>query len=183
MHAPTEPNLVTGETARRSECATIGLTSAPSTVSSLSTTNPSQRSADHRIENTVHRLFLAQRQHPYASPVPSDPQPPAQQPAITVSKPQKSTLHSFWNIAAPPAQAPVFSYQTTPTHDHAHVPRCEDCDVQLEVEEGGMNVDVDMDSAGSASPLACHDCGRNVCGRCAVVGDVRHCLQCATHGY
>ena len=46
-----------------------------------------------------------------------------------------------------------------------------------------MDIDVDMDSAGSASPLACRDCGRNVCGRCAVVGDVRHCLQCATHGY
>ncbi|KAF3004205.1 hypothetical protein E8E13_006806 [Curvularia kusanoi] len=133
-------------------------------------------------ENTVHKLFLAQRQHPHASPVPSDPQPSAQ-PAIAVSKPQKSTLHSFWNIAAPPVQAPVFSYQATHAPNGAHTLRCDDCDAQLEAEDEGMDIDVDMDSIEGTSSLACRKCGRNVCGRCAVVGDARHCLQCATHGY
>ncbi|KAF2632815.1 hypothetical protein BU25DRAFT_330395 [Macroventuria anomochaeta] len=132
-------------------------------------------------DNTVHKLFLAQRQHPHASPIPSDLLPA--QPAIVVSKPQKSTLHSFWNISAPPAQAPLFSYHTTQQQDAAQGPRCEDCDARLEVDEGGMDVDMDMDGAGCASVFVCCECGRSVCGTCAVVGDKRHCLQCATHGY
>ncbi|KAH6620238.1 hypothetical protein C7974DRAFT_228734 [Boeremia exigua] len=135
------------------------------------------RPDNHTIhETTVHKLFLAQRHHPHASPVLAPTQP-----AIAVSKPQKSTLHSFWNISAPPAHAPLFSYQTT-HQDSMQGPRCEDCDARLELEDDGMDIDMDMDSAEGAGPFACHGCAKSVCGTCAVVGDARHCLQCATHG-
>lgn len=140
-----------------------------------------EQSAYYHTENTMHKLFIAQRQNAHASPIPSEPQPPTQ-PAVTVSKPQKSTLHSFWNISAPPAQAPIFSYQATYAQHNEHRPRCEDCDAQLEAEEGGMDIDMDMDGVEGASSWACHSCGRNVCGMCAVVGDARHCLPCVTHG-
>lgn len=45
-----------------------------------------------------------------------------------------------------------------------------------------MDVDMDRDGMGDGGLFACCRCGRNVCGMCAVVGDQRHCLQCATHG-
>jgi hypothetical protein len=130
-------------------------------------------------ENTVHKLFLAQRQNPHASPDPV----PTTQPALTVTKPQKSTLHSFWNIAAPPVQTPLFSYQTPLSQAGGAGPRCEDCDARLGVEEAGMDIDMDVDGMGDEGTFSCSECGRNVCGTCAVVGDVRRCLQCATHGY
>ncbi|UPX13543.1 uncharacterized protein EKO05_0004049 [Ascochyta rabiei] len=133
-------------------------------------------------ENTVHKLFLAQRQHPHASPAPPGPLP-ATQPAIVVSKPQKSTLHSFWNISAAPVQTPIFSYHTAPQQREHEGPRCEDCDARLAVDVGVMDVDMEMDSAEGASQFACCECGRNVCGTCAVVSEARHCLQCATRGY
>lgn len=132
-------------------------------------------------ENTVHKLFLAQRQPHSAFPVP--PAPADNQPALAVTKPQKSTLHSFWNIAAPPVQAPIFSYGATHSHVEVQGPRCEDCDAHLQVEEGSMDIDMNVDRMGDEGVFACTECGRNVCGTCAVVGDVRRCLQCATHGY
>ncbi|KAF1933896.1 uncharacterized protein M421DRAFT_107430 [Didymella exigua CBS 183.55] len=131
-------------------------------------------------ENTVHKLFFAQRQS-HASPVRSVPADA--QSALTVTKPQKSTLHSFWNIAAPPVQTPIFSYQTPHAQIGWQGPRCEDCDARLEVEEGRMDIDMDMDGMGNEGAFACRECGRSVCGTCAVVGDVRTCLQCATCGY
>ncbi|CAG5178285.1 uncharacterized protein ALTATR162_LOCUS8624 [Alternaria atra] len=60
-------------------------------------------------ENTLNMLFAAQRNHPDASPIPSDALPMHQQPNPVSSKPQKSTLHSFWKqLPAPPVQ-PIFS--------------------------------------------------------------------------
>ena len=46
-----------------------------------------------------------------------------------------------------------------------------------------MDVDMDLDGAEGASPFGCYECGRNVCGTCAVVSQARCCLQCATRGY
>lgn len=46
-----------------------------------------------------------------------------------------------------------------------------------------MDIDVDMSGMDEGGAFACGECGRNVCGTCAVVGDVRTCLQCATHRY
>lgn len=133
-----------------------------------------------RAENTVHKLFLAQRQQPHASPISSSIS--THEPAIAVSKPQKSTLHSFWNISAPPNQAPIFSYQTAPQQGEQG-PRCEDCDAHLDTEVDLLDVDMDMDGAAGSGLFACHGCGRSVCGTCAVVSSARHCLQCATRGY
>jgi hypothetical protein len=64
------------------------------------------------------------------------------------------------------------------------IPRCEDCDTALHAEHDSMDVDVDMDMSGAVegSPFACGDCGKQVCGTCAVVSTTRHCLQCAMSG-
>lgn len=182
----------TGAYGRANECATTGQTSVSYRVRSsrpprsLGIASHAmnflsfRRNTNTETENTVHKLFLAQRQ-PNASPVPSA-QPDAQ-PSLTVAKPQKSTLHSFWTIAAPPVQVPIFSYHTTQSRVGTQGPRCEDCDAQLDIEEGVMDVDMDMGGMDEEGAFACVDCGRSVCGTCAVVRDVRRCLQCATHGY
>ncbi|KAF2653548.1 hypothetical protein K491DRAFT_717942 [Lophiostoma macrostomum CBS 122681] len=142
-------------------------------------------------ENTLHKLYEAQRNPPAtfqaAAPstaiflahptygcgchVPSAPKPK-----------QKSTLHSFWNLPAPPVQpAPA---QNQPLQ---MIPRCSDCDRQLISQTEAMNddLDIDMDIGGNGedtSAFSCADCGKNVCGACAVVSNARHCLQCATTG-
>ncbi|KAJ4406265.1 hypothetical protein N0V91_004719 [Didymella pomorum] len=94
---------------------------------------------DERViqENTVQKLFLAQRQ-PH-TPIPSIHEAPP----LTVTKPQKSTLHSFWTITVTPVQSPIFSYHTTASQSIESGPRCEDCDAQLDTEEG-MDIDMDM---------------------------------------
>lgn len=134
-------------------------------------------------ENTLQKLFSAQRNHPDASPVPSDA-PHVQQPMLAISKPQKSTLHSFWKqLPAPPVQ-PIFSLQPQLQSPAAHLPRCDDCDTPLQSVNDSMDVDMDMDMGGAveSNPFACADCSKNVCGTCAVVSTQRHCLQCATSG-
>jgi hypothetical protein len=133
-------------------------------------------------ETTLQKLFSAQRNHPDASPVPSE-SIPTQQPTPSLSKPvQKSTLHAFWKqLPAPPVQ-PIFhiSHQQQETQG----PRCDDCDTPLQSVNDSMDVDMDTDMGGivESSPFACSDCGKNVCGTCAVVSARRHCLQCATSG-
>ena len=145
----------------------------------LETTSMQPRSgANEHTENTVQKLFLAQRQP--QTPIPST-QPDA--PPLTVAKPQKSTLHSFWTISAPPVQSPIFSYHTPASQTRESGPRCEDCDACLDAEEGGMDIDMNMGGMEEEGAFACRQCERSVCGTCAVVGDVRRCLQCATHGY
>ncbi|KAF2254477.1 hypothetical protein BU26DRAFT_537266 [Trematosphaeria pertusa] len=132
---------------------------------------------DERVihENTINKLFSAQRKHPHAEPIMSDSLPQNHAPAV--QKPQKSTLHSFWNLPAPPVQPPTIHIQ--PPTD-ANTPRCQDCDTWLHSEAGDMDVDMDIDGPLERSVFGCHDCGRNVCGTCAVVSNTRHCLQCAT---
>jgi hypothetical protein len=109
---------------------------------------------------------------------------PAQQPTLAISKPQKSTLHSFWKqLPAPPVQQPIFSYQTQQQQIDAQLQHCDDCDTPLQSVNDSMDVDMDMDMGGAveSSPFACGDCGKNVCGTCAVVSARRHCLECATN--
>ncbi|KAF3034098.1 hypothetical protein E8E11_002778 [Didymella keratinophila] len=108
-------------------------------------------------ENTVHKLFLAQRQ-PHTSPV-SSSQPDAQA-FLTVIKPQKSTLHSFWTITAPPVQTPMFSYHTPSSQTRESGPRCEDCDACLDLKEEGMDVDMDMGGM-DESTFACRECSKH----------------------
>jgi hypothetical protein len=131
------------------------------------------------VESTLRRLYSAQRDHPHASPIPTQNLSHTYPTPVSISAPvQKSTLHSFWNISTPPVQPPIFQIHET---SQTSVPRCEDCDSVLLSD--GMDIDVDMDlgmDGGSvASPLACNNCGRSVCGTCAVVGDQRVCLGCA----
>lgn len=47
-----------------------------------------------------------------------------------------------------------------------------------------MDVDMEMDMDGGRAEgmFKCWGCGRRVCGTCAVVGDERFCLGCATSG-
>ena len=115
-------------------------------------------------------LFSAQRQH---TPNPA-PQPA---PIVLAPKPQKSTLHSFWNLPAPPVtiQAP-----TPPVAESAA--QCEDCDAPLGGEDMDVDMDVEMSRAQSGDAYACNECGRMICAACAVVGRARHCLGCATSG-
>ncbi|KAF1974353.1 hypothetical protein BU23DRAFT_505336 [Bimuria novae-zelandiae CBS 107.79] len=132
---------------------------------------------DERVihETTINKLFSAQRKQPHAEPISSDPLP--SQPALAVQKPQKSTLHSFWKIAAPPVQLATPQMQC---HHDANAPRYDDCDMPLQNDANDVDVDMDVDGPLERSPFACTDCGRNVCGTCAVVANARHCLQCAT---
>lgn len=133
----------------------------------------------------MQKLFAAQRKHPHAEPIlSSEPVHQEQQPHVAPV--QKSTLHSFWKqLPAPPVHAPTAPMQ----HDQLaangwNAPKCEDCDASLQSESGDMDMDIDMDgtstSNGSVSPFACNDCGKNVCGTCAVAANARHCLSCAT---
>ncbi|KAF1951662.1 hypothetical protein CC80DRAFT_597131 [Byssothecium circinans] len=133
-------------------------------------------------ENTIHKLFTAQRQNPRAEPIPSDTLP-AQHSTPAVHKPQKYTLHAFWKLPAPPVHAPIFQQpQQQQRAQTSSVPHCEDCDAPLHSETDGMGMDVDMEVEGQVERgrYSCNDCGRNVCGTCAVVSSSRHCLQCAT---
>jgi hypothetical protein len=131
-------------------------------------------------ESTLDKLFAAQRTHPNASPLASGIEPiPA------VSKPQKSTLHSFWKqLPAPPVQPTSYTSPPLQTDPPSQLPRCDDCDTPLQSVSDSMDVDVDVDMGGAveSNPFACDDCGKTVCGTCAVVSTKRHCLQCATSG-
>ncbi|OAG10708.1 uncharacterized protein CC84DRAFT_1139438 [Paraphaeosphaeria sporulosa] len=126
-------------------------------------------------ETTINKLFSAQRNQPHAEPILSDTLPAQQAPVI--QKSQKSTLHAFWKIPAPPVQLPFAQMQP---QREAEAPRCEDCDTLLEKDAIDMDVDMDVDGPLDRCSLACSDCGRSVCGKCAVVTNARHCLQCAT---
>jgi hypothetical protein len=132
---------------------------------------------NERVETTISRLFSAQRTHPHAEPIMSDALP--SQPSTIQRPPQRSTLHAFWNLPAPPVQPPTFH---TPQQQLASAARCEDCDAALQQEANGMEVDMEIDGPMESSPFACNDCGRAVCGTCAVVSSRRHCLGCATSG-
>ncbi|ORX98425.1 hypothetical protein BCR34DRAFT_548059 [Clohesyomyces aquaticus] len=143
---------------------------------------------DERVihETTIKKLFSAQRNHPHAEPILSDSHTHASTPAsVPAPAVQKSTLHAFWKLPAPAVRpvAPTIQiqhHQVAPQTWDA--PRCDDCDTTLHNDTDGMDVDMDVDGPNLSSPFACRDCGKNVCGMCAVVSNTRHCLQCATTG-
>ncbi|KAL5395069.1 hypothetical protein PMIN03_007386 [Paraphaeosphaeria minitans] len=134
------------------------------------------RPDEHTIhETTINKLFSAQRKQPYAEPILSDTLPTQQAPLV--QKLQKSTLHAFWSIPARPVHPSLVQMQP---QREADAPRCDDCDTLLEKDANDMDIDMDIDGPLANRSLACNDCGRNVCGKCAVVANARHCLQCAT---
>ncbi|KAF2877139.1 hypothetical protein BDV95DRAFT_601553 [Massariosphaeria phaeospora] len=135
-------------------------------------------------EHTINKLFSAQRTHPQPILL-APPSPPPPQPKV-----QKSTLHSFWNLPAPPVQAPAVPILLD-RHISTTAPRCEDCEAPLREDGDSMDIDMDMDmhvagsggvGGGQGGQFACNGCGKQVCGTCAVVASSRHCLQCATTG-
>ncbi|KAI9879519.1 MAG: hypothetical protein M1830_008312 [Pleopsidium flavum] len=133
-------------------------------------------------KNTFQKLVSAQRS-PSATPIPSLPQaPPSPSPSTSPTHhphPQTSLL-SFWALPyRPTASRPSpFTTPTSPT-TVPEAPKCEDCDAPLTPTEAEA-LDVEMGGTDAESSYACRGCGREVCGTCAVMGDVRTCLQCAT---
>ncbi|KAF2735535.1 hypothetical protein EJ04DRAFT_576026 [Polyplosphaeria fusca] len=133
---------------------------------------PSERTIH---ESTIHKLFSAQRNLPPAEPIPTSPQ------LQPLQSSQKSTLHTFWNISTPAPAPPLQHPQAIQIHHDQlaphtwDAPRCEDCDASLHAEDSGA-MDVD---GGIGSAFACRECGKRVCGTCAVVGRARCCLGCA----
>lgn len=138
-----------------------------------------KRHRDNRPEeqeiyaSTIQRLYDAQRYHPDAEPIPSAPAL-----AAPLAPPQRSTLHSFWNIN----QSSVVSEPTQTQLDVemiSNVPlpmNCEDCDRSLRYDES-MDVDEDL----LRQEMACGICQRHVCDLCAVLGNERLCLACASN--
>lgn len=176
--------MAIGATERGSAFATTAQMSASSMVCNISI-QPGFTDGSYQVENTLNKLFSAQRNHPQASPIPSDTLVVQQLPAQTTVKSQRSTLHSFWKqLPAPPVQPLIFSAPAPTVQQASHQDRCEDCDTVLQSENDSMDVDMDMDMGGAVEsrPFGCSDCGKNVCGTCAVVSTKRHCLQCATSG-
>ncbi|KAI8938712.1 hypothetical protein NX059_004580 [Plenodomus lindquistii] len=133
-------------------------------------------------ETTLTKLFAAQHT-PLASPLP----PPPTQPTHTrpLLHTQKSTLHSFWKqLPTPPVRPLIFPIQPRQPQHVLQLPQCDDCDAPLVNDGHDMDVDMDCDMGGAVegSPFSCCECGKSVCGTCAVVGARRVCLGCATKG-
>ncbi|KAF1355515.1 hypothetical protein BDV97DRAFT_288731 [Delphinella strobiligena] len=125
------------------------------------------------IASTMTKLFDAQREHPDAAPILSQSIPVRQQ---QVS--QKSTLHSFWQL---PKHSTVMtphaeSMHVLPGRSHSLGLVCDDCDRTL-ISPDAM----DIDEAMFEEETACRACGKHVCDTCAVAGNQRKCLECATY--
>ena len=138
---------------------------------------PSREANAHRVTaSTISRLYEAQRQHPRAEPVPSQPQPNVYAiPAADRQTKQKSTLHAFWNISSAPvaARSLVATDSTLPSRNEWEW-RCEDCDSSLRSTDA-----MDLDEGAVEEETSCFLCRRYVCNGCAVLGDERVCLACA----
>ena len=122
---------------------------------------------------TLSRLYEAQKQHPKAEPVLTQQQPPP----VNTTATQKSTLHSFWKIGTRPhsnADIQMGGVQPKPVHDTGGA-KCEDCDSTIQGEDS-----MDVDDGTVDHEAACSRCRRLVCDRCAVLGNERICLACAT---
>lgn len=125
------------------------------------------------VASTMNKLFDAQREHPDAAPILSQSLPVRQQHAL-----QKSTLHSFWQL---PKHSSVMTPHIEPMHvlpsqSNTSGLVCDDCDRAL-ISPDAM----DIDEAMFEEETACRACGKHVCDTCAVAGDERKCLECATY--
>ncbi|KZF24182.1 hypothetical protein L228DRAFT_281285 [Xylona heveae TC161] len=158
-------------------------------------------------ENTLQKLFAAQQHQPphhhhhhhtaehQMPPESSIPQPqPCQsshnQHVVGRRKsPLQSSLHAFWSL---PQARTTSSMVENPFRGPAagfirdlDTSRCEDCDAELSHVAGDMEYMEMMDTGASgynSDDLRCRACGKLVCGTCAVLADVRVCLQCAMSG-
>ncbi|KAF2834282.1 hypothetical protein M501DRAFT_1061798 [Patellaria atrata CBS 101060] len=124
-------------------------------------------------QNTLEKLYDAQKSQPNSCPLPSNA---ALLGAAHHAPPQKSTLHSFWNLPqAPPNQNHITAQFTLPSVEKD---QCEDCEEKLSMSE---NIDVAMTGDDLFERWACQRCARRVCNMCAVVNEERLCLNCTRH--
>jgi len=121
--------------------------------------------------STITKLYEAQRRHPDAAPVPSQPSQSVSGPS---DRSQRSTLHSFWQISQPPPASTTMAIDAKCAGIGTLQMRCEDCD-RSSADEDAM----DLDESGFGQDTACHFCKRQVCDTCAVLGNDRVCLGCA----
>ena len=127
--------------------------------------------------STISRLYEAQRQQPRAEPVPSQPMTNAT--ILKTDAPvQRSTLHSFWSIGAQPPERTLvpMAIDTGPNLVENAI-RCEDCHASLWHEDA-----MELDDGVVEQETACHICRRRICDGCAVLGNERICLPCASRG-
>lgn len=97
--------------------------------------------------------------------------------AAVTFKAQRSTLHSFWNIASQPTTAPdlmQLDLPSTRTISLINDLRCEDCDAALANRDPRY-----MDEELLRLESACWDCRRCVCDICSIQPNIRLCLHCA----
>jgi hypothetical protein len=99
-------------------------------------------------------------------------------PKDVARKTQQATLHSFWNL---PRQAVMKSafHGVAPMimEVDSNGSRCQECDVELVAEEDSM----DLDGPVLSEEMACRQCRRVVCDRCAVgCMELRRCLRCVS---
>lgn len=120
--------------------------------------------------STISKLYEAQRRHPDASPMhPAQSiQPPA---PVQSTYLQKSTLHTFWRIPSAPTNAHAMQIDAAQASRGSPEMRCEDCERPLR-EDDAMELD--------GRETACAVCRRHVCDTCAVLGNDRICLGCAS---
>ncbi|GAB7358488.1 hypothetical protein MBLNU230_g2552t1 [Neophaeotheca triangularis] len=144
-----------------------------------------KRHRDNRPEemevyaSTMQKLYEAQRtQHSNQNP-PSQIQPP---PTIqhtyehSSNQPQRSNLHSFWQISRPPPSQnmPAMAATVESTLGTLEA-RCEDCEGPLRY---GDAMEIDGTGNGQQNTL-CAGCSRQVCDGCAMSGNERICWVCS----
>ncbi|SMY23270.1 unnamed protein product [Zymoseptoria tritici ST99CH_1A5] len=122
--------------------------------------------------STIHKLYDAQRQHPHASPIYSETN--TMNSTSTVPA-QRSTLHSFWRIPKAPATVPM-ALEVNERLVTDMETFCEDCDKPLRHTDA-----MDIDQHFLEEDTSCKLCQRMICDTCAMLGDVRVCLPCASN--
>lgn len=130
--------------------------------------------------STIQRLYDAQRANnaiPQAEESLAQQQQAQQQQQQRTTQqalpqPQKSTLHSFWQIPQPVPTATQVQQNAC-----AEEARCEDCEGTLRSEDS-----MDVDDS-SVEDKACESCRRRICDGCAVWGRERVCRVCAGGGW
>lgn len=126
-------------------------------------------------ENTIEKLFAAQRQHPQPHPVLSEAM--VAEHDRSMRNRHQPTLHAFWD----PGHGFEYSAvnESMETIRDIELNRCAHCDNLLRSSPGAaMDVPLELD-APINEVFGCHNCGRLACDMCAVEMEHRVCLECA----
>lgn len=120
---------------------------------------------------TMSRLYAAQRERPMPEPAAA-----VQPHQMGTGEAQKSTLHAFWSIRAPPRQTHGGDLAMAGEPGPKCGGRCEDCDGDLQSQDA-------MDVDGPWGDRTCYSCRRNICDACAVMENERVCSACIGFGW